>query len=811
MRKTGKRKYLMFGLLFLLVTFLVYTFIFKEINHWVTYIAIFLLGYFVTMLYTDFAIYNYNIKIEWLESRLKLWNTISYKVKLAGENAFNKMPIGIVVYDDKKIIQWANPYAKKIFQSRLVERRISIINNDLHNKILLSNEFDIMIYNRIYSCSVLRDDNILYLVDKTDFHDLENKYLDKMQVVGILNLDNLDQALSTYDAQEKTKQIGNIIGILSSWSNRHNIYLRGYSEEQYLLLMSRSQFDVIIEEQFKILDEIQEYCSRQNLRISASIGMASKEESIVDLVELAELQLEFAMSRGGNQAVVYDYGQVNYYGGKTSGIENRSPIYVRVKTEDLLELINKASNVVVMGHNGMDADAFSSCLAIAKIVETQDKKVNVVFDEEFIDQTIKIVYEEIKTEHVHILDYMNPSKEVLPMMKEDTLLIIVDCQYQHLLMNDKIFKKAKSVAILDHHRRSNTAIDNYKFLYSQPSASSTIELIIEMFDFIPEEVKITPIEASYMLMGIIVDTSNLMFRTSYRTFNVLSKLQKLGAEMVQAQRYLREDFDEYTKRMSILKNLEIIDDVYGIALCDEEEIHERQFIAKITDSIISINGIKAAFCIGKIGAEEIGISARSLDELNVQVLMERMGGGGHFNNAATQIKDFTISQVKEMLLLQIRTATDKGEQNMKIILTEDVKGKGKYGDIIDIPAGHANFLIRSKQAILASADNVKHLEDAKNKERLEAEKFLETMNELKGEIESKPITIYVNVGKEGKLFGAVSSKQIVETYKTVHNIVLDKRKMFFEKDIDAVGTYKIVIQLHKETKATMTVNVVEKE
>lgn len=811
MRKTRKRKYIIFSLLVLTIIFLLYTFIFREVNRWLTYGVIFFFGYLLTMVFSDFAIYNYTKKIEWLENRLKLWNTISYKVKLAGENAFNKMPIGIIVYDDKKVVQWANPYAKKIFQSQLVERRISIINNDLHNKILLSNEFEIMIYNRVFSCSVLRDDNILYMVDKTNLNSLENKYFERMQVVGIINLDNLDQALSTYDAQEKTKQIGNIMGILGNWSSRNNIYLRGYSEEQYLLLMNRLQLDKIIEEQFKVLDEIQEYCLRQNLRISASIGVASKEEEITELVKLAEEQLELAMGRGGNQAVVYDYGQVNYYGGRTSGVENRSPIYVRVKTEDLLELVNKANNIVIMSHQGMDADAFSSCLALAKIIDTQDKQAFIVFDEELVDQTIKIVYEEIKTEHVHILDYMRTSKEILSIMNDDTLLIIADCQYQHLLMNEKIYKKAKKIAIIDHHRRSNTAIANYKFLYSQPSASSTIELILEMLDFIKEEVKISPIEASYMLMGVIVDTSNLMYRTSYRTFNVLSRLQKLGAEMAQAQRYLREDFEEYTKRMNILKNLEIINQVYGVVLCNEADIHERQFIAKITDSIITISGIKAAFCIGRIGEKEIGISARSLDEINVQVLMEHLGGGGHFNNAATQMKDVTISEVKELLLAQIGTIIDKGEQNMKIILTKDVKGKGKAGDIIDIPSGHANFLIRGKQAILATADNVKHLEVEKDKERIEAEKLLEDMNELKAEIEAKPITIAVNVGKEGKLFGTVSSKQIVEEYKLEHNITFDKRKMLFEKDIDAVGTYKIAIQLHKEVKAMMTVNVVEKE
>ena len=811
MKKSNIMKYFTIILLIFCTAFLLYTFIVKEISPILTYIAIFLLGYTITVLISNMINYSNTKKIEWLESRLKLWNTISYKVKLAGEHAFSKMPIGIIVFDEKKIVQWANNYAKKIFQSQLVERKIPVINKDLHNKILLSNEFDIMLYGKVFSCSVLREDNILYLMDKTSLNALESKYYEKMQVAGIINLDNLDQALATLDAQEKTKQISSIIGILGEWTSKNNIYLRGYSEEQYLILMNRAQLEGVVEEQFDILDDVQDYCYKENLRITASIGIASKDVGIIELVELAEKQLALAMNRGGNQAVVFDDGQTNYYGGRTTGVENRSPIYVRVKTEDLVELIKKTDKTIVMSHSGMDADAFGASLAIMKIVKSLDKEGYVVFDEEAIDQTIRIVYEEIKNEHIYILDYLKTSKEILPMMTDNTLLIITDCQYQHLLINEKIYKKAKRIAVLDHHRRSNTAISNYEFLYSQPSASSTIELIVEMLDFLETEVEISPIEASYMLMGVIVDTSNLMYRTSYRTFNVLSRLQKMGAEMSKAQRYLREDFKEYMQRMSILNNLEVIDEIYGIALCDEDEIHERQFIAKITDNIISVSGIKAAFCIGKICEGEVGISARSLDEINVQVIMEKIGGGGHFNNSATQIKDVTIKEAKEMLLAQIKGAVDKGGQDMKIILIKDVKGKGKAGDIIDIPAGHANFLIKGKQAILATVDNVKHLEVEKDRERVEAEKFLEDMRELKNKIEASPITIGVHVGKEGKLFGTVSGKQIVDEYKAQYNIQLDKRKMLYEKDIDTIGTHTVVIQLHKEVKANITINVVEKE
>lgn len=811
MKRSNQIKYI-FSIIFLIsISYLIYVAVTKNQNTILFYSAIFLTGFSVSVLISILSGNSRSKKIEWLESRLSLWNTISYKVKIAGENCFTQLPIGIIIFDEKKIIQWANDYAKKIFKSQLVERKISIINKDLHNKILLSNEFDLTLYDKVFNCSVLRDNNILYLLDKTNLNNIEIRYNERMQVAGIINLDNLDQALSTLDAQEKTKQISSIIGILGEWSNKHNIYLRGYSEEQYLLLMNRVQLNEIIKEQFKVMDDVQEYCYKENLRITASIGIATKDVGIVELVQLAEQQLELAMNRGGNQAVVYDNEQINYYGGKTTGVENKSPIYVRVKTEDLVEMVKASDKVVIMTHSGMDADAFGSALAIAKICRALNINSYIAFNEEAIDQTIKIVYEEIKREHIYLLDYLKDPREILSMMTDQTLLVIADCQYQQLLIDQRIYKKAKRTAILDHHRRSNTAISNYQFLYSQPSASSTIELIVEMMDFLEYEIEISPIEASYMLMGVIVDTSNLMYRTSFRTFNVLSKLQKLGAEMAKAQRYLRENFDEYIQRMTILNGLEIIDGIYGIAVCSEHEIHQRQFIAKVTDNIIAVNGIKAAFCIGMIGENEVGISARSLDEVNVQVIMERLGGGGHFNNSATQIKDITIEDAKQMLIEQFHKGIDEGGQNMKIILTKDVKGKGKTGDIIDIPSGHANFLIRGKQAILASTDNVKQLELVKDKQKVEAEKHLEEMKELKIQLEQSPITIGVNVGKEGKLFGTVSSKQIVEEFKNQYNIQLDKRKMLYEKDIDAVGTYTIVIQLHKEVKANLTINVIEKE
>lgn len=793
------------------VCFILYSLLGKEINKFLTYGVILLFGVCITLILNSIFQDSIMKRTNWLENRLKLWNSISYKVKIAGEKSFSDMPLGIIVFNDKKRIEWANDYAKSIFLSELVEREIVNMNKELYNKILLYDDFDIDLYGRIFSCTLLRNDNILFLSDKTDLKSLERKYDERTLAIGIINLDNLDQALNVLDAQEKTLHISNIMGIIANWCDSHQIYLRGYSEEQYLIIMDKVQVVELTNEKFKVLDDIREYCSKENLRISASIGVACEDCPILNLTSLAEEQLMLALNRGGNQVVVYIDGNITYYGGKTSSIENRSPIYVRVKTEDLVDLVKESSNVYVMSHESTDADAFGASIAMTKLVRTLDKECHIVFDEKKADQTVTIVYDEICREHMNLVDMFVSPREALSNINENTLLVVLDCQYEQMLIDERVYHKVKRVAVIDHHRRNNNAINEYLFLYNQTSSSSTVELVVEMYEFLENEVELTPMEASLMLLGIIVDTSNLMYRTSYRTYNIMGKLQMKGAENAKVQRFLRENFDKYVERMTILGNMEIVDGQYGIAVCPEEDIHQRQFLAKIADNVITINTIKAAFCIGKIGENEIGISARSLDETNVQTIMEKLGGGGHFNNAACQIPNISLNDAKEKLIEVLKNMDNGEDKNMKIILVSDVKGKGKKGDIIDIPAGHANYLIKGKQAILATSDNIKLLEAQNEKDKEEAEKHLQEMRKLKEVVEASPISIAVRVGKEGKLFGTVSTKQIIEEYKNQYNISLDKRKILSEKEIDALGTYKIPIQLHKDVKAVITLNVVEKE
>jgi ribosomal protein L9 len=811
MKEYKKNQYIITFTLIASIALIVSSF-FTNLPQFVTYFAFAFGGFAISLEVVYISFYNKNKKLNFLENRMKLWNGISYRVKNAGETAFNEMPLGILVFNDDLDIQWANNHSKDIFLSPLLGRNIKNLDKELAMKILdKEKDFNITLYGRVYTGQLLVNDNVLYLTDITEKLAVMNKYQNRIMAIGIVNLDNLDSAFGSLDAQEKSYQISNLIGILSEWSEKYDISLTGYSEERYLLIMDRGTVDELMKDNFDILDKVKEYTRKENLRLTASIGLSCTDVNPIELVNEATTQLNMALNRGGNQAVVKINEEIIYFGAKTESFEARNSVSIRIKTEELSELVLKSNKIIIMSHSDMDADAFGASIAIRKVCKAIGKEAKIVFDSKLVDFSVANIYDSIIKQHVNLLTAFITPKDAIMQINDETLLIIVDCQYQNILMEEKVYKKASKIAIIDHHRRNVSAISNYNFIYTQPSASSSVELIIEMTDYLdPEKLDISSIEATWMLMGVTVDTNNFIYRTTSRTFNVLAKLQAYGANMSKVQKYLREDFSDYVKKISVLNNIENVDGIYGIAICDDE-IYQRSFLAKIADEIVMVNNFKIGFCIGKVSDDEIGISARSLDEANVQVIMERLGGGGHFNNAATQIKNVDISGARNMLINTLRDNTGEGDKHMKVILIKDVKGKGKARDIIDIPAGHANFLIKSAQAIEATPDNIKHLEYEKTLEKQTQEKQLKDMQDLKNRIEASPLKIGVKVGKSGKLFGSVSTKLIAEEFVNQHKIEIDKRKILSDKDVDTLGTHKIPIQLHKEVTATITVYVVEKE
>ena len=809
----GFKKYNIALIIIIILSFLTVVFLYLMSPSQYKYYIVGLIGFgalLTGLLISNLSLYKQIRESAYQKQKLQLWNSISYRVKNAGETSFNEMPLGIILFNDEFVIEWANNYAKKIFSSELVERNFSNLDKDFADKISKRiPQFTITIYEKVYSCEHMLRDHVIYLNDITNETNVINKYKERTMALGILNLDNLDLSMATIDAQEKALQMSHLIGILTSWCEEYNISIKGYTDERYMLIMDYKTLNKVMEKEFNVLANVKNYCDKEGLRITASIGVVCDDKSATELMKDAETQLDLALSRGGNQAIVSRDGETLFFGAKSEAMESRTPSFIRVKTAELVDLVNRYNNVYIMAHKYMDADAFGACLGASKICQACGKKAKIVFDEELVDATVKEIYSSIRNTYASCLDSLIESDDASKKIKDKDLLILVDCQYQKLVMSDKVYKKARHIAIVDHHRRNPDAIADYESLYTLPSASSAVELIVEMLEFVDQnKYEITPDEAMWMTMGIMVDTNNFMFHTTYRTFNALARLQKFGADMSKAQKYLRENSVEYMKKIQFLNNLLITKDGYGIITCDEG-IYERAFIAKIADNAISVASVKAAFCIGRYEKNAINVSARSLDEENVQVIMEKMGGGGHFGVAATQIKDATIEEVKQKLLEVLESSRTVVEDTKKVILMKDVNGKGKVNDIIELPVENANFLIRNDQAVEATRENVKKYEIDRINAIEAEEKELKAKQELKESIEQKTIKVVAKVDNLGKLKKNVPIKKFIEQFNQENDLDLDYHKVVSEVELNALGTYKIRIQLHNEVEATITVYVIE--
>jgi ribosomal protein L9 len=401
-------------------------------------------------------------------------------------------------------------------------------------------------------------------------------------------------------------------------------------------------------------------------------------------------------------------------------------------------------------------------------------------------------------------------EEALRMMNENSLLIVVDSQSPKIVMSPEVLEKTQKLIVIDHHRVGEESFDA-DFSFIEPYASSTIELVMELLNFynLEDEMDITPLEATIMYGGLIVDTNNFSYRTSSRTFEVASKLKELGADITEAKLWLRRDLLRTLEINRLLNKVDIFLERFAFVVTTEV-YDDRILLAQVAEALLSINGIDAAFMISRLGNDTVGVSARSYQQVNVQLLMEALGGGGHLNSAAAQVKNQSVADVYEQLKTYLELEYGGGGEIVKVILLEDVKGKGKKDDVIEVASGYGQFLVTQKKALIANEENLAALNKAKEEAFEAQQRHLDLMKKLKAEIDGKKVTLGIQIGQDGKLFGAVTTKQIVEAFDAAHHIIIDKKKVELSSEINSVGIYTASVQLHKDVKAVFEVHIVEK-
>jgi len=775
---------------------------------------ILLVGSLVLIFVAIYVTLNYQNrqKVKTLQNRLSMWTKLSYHVNQVGDEVFNELPIGIIALDEDFEIKWANPHAKTIFDAKIMGKDLKDVHPQLHlaamnNKI----QFIIQVKNESYDVTYRAEYKFFYLFNVTDRETVKQRYNEQIPALGIIYLDNLDEALGSMDVSEQSSLKGEYLAAIADWANKYNGFLKPYSDERLVVVLSRKQLNLMIQDKFDILDKVRLISTQNQVRVSISMGIASWDVNYEELGIYAQNAIELAEKRGGDQVVVNIQDQkIAYFGAKNDASAKNSRVGVRINAQTIKDFIEKSSNVIIMGHNQADLDAFGSMIAVYHMAKASKKLAYLVVDVPKLDKTVQQIFEIVKADLPALVENCYDSESIIKQITTDSLLIVVDTQSPKMVMNPDILEKVGKLIVVDHHRASEESF-NSLFSFIEPYASSTIELMMELLNFynMEDEIKISPLEATIMYGGLVVDTNNFSYRTGARTFEVAAKLKDLGADVTSVKLWLRRDLMRTLEINNLLGNVEIYLERFAFVITSD--IYEdRILLAQVADAALQINGVDAAFMIARMNQNTIGVSARSYQNINVQILMEALGGGGHLNSAAAQIKDKSVHDVYDELKNYIDLEYGGGGEPVKVILLEDVKGKGKKEDVIEVAGGYGQFLVTQKKALLATDENLAELNRAKEEAFEENQRHIDLMKKLKAEIDNKKVTLGIQIGQDGKLFGSVTTKQIVESFEKEHHILIDRKKIEISSDINSIGIYTATVSLHKDIKAQFEVHIIEK-
>ena len=585
---------------------------------------------------------------------------LSYKINKGSQDASIKMPIGMLLLDDNGEIQWINPYLQKYFERKeLLGFKLEVIDPELANivKNLNDDKDNVVHWKDKYFQTVYHNDiGMLYMMDITEYALIKETYLDERPVFGQIFVDNFAEVSQSLSDRKKSNLNNFVTNQLTSWANHNNIYLKRVSSDRFVAFLDKNILSELEKTKFEIIDRVRETTAQQNTPLTVSMGFSyaddtQEEMNYGEIAKFAQDNLDLALGRGGDQVVVRSKNEeTRFYGGKSNPLEKRTRVRSRMVSQALENLIAEADQVMVMGHQYPDMDCIGGCLGIRRIATMHGKTSWIVTNPEQYSHDIKKLMEVIKDNERLSSAIVNPEMAEA-LLTENTLVIIVDVSKPSLCAAPSIVKKANKLVIIDHHRRGEEFPENPDLVYIEPYASSAGELITELLEYQSEDAeKLQPIEATTLLAGIIVDTRNFTLRTGSRTFDTASYLKSVGADTILIQRLLKENVDTYLMRSHLLNSLEMLPNNVGIVYGEENTVYPTVVAAQTADMMLSMENIDASFVVTKRNDGRVGISARSLGNKNVQRVMEKMGGGGHLSNAATQLSDITIEDAIRQLI-----------------------------------------------------------------------------------------------------------------------------------------------------------------
>ena len=499
----------------------------------------------------------------------------------------------------------------------------------------------------------------LFLVDDTAARLAIQEVDDQSVVVGFVYIDNYEEAVDTLEDVRKSLLVALIDRKVTKYFAAIDGICSKMEKDKYLIVMRKKALRQLEEDHFDLLEDAKTVKIGNEMAITLSIGIGLDGLSFTQNYEFARNAIDLALGRGGDQAVVKNSDNITYYGGKSRQVEKSTRVKARVKAQALKEIISARDTVFIMGHRLGDPDSFGAALGIYRIAETLGRKAHIVINERTISlrQVLSLFDKNENYDKEMIID----SVHALEYVTDNSALVVVDTNKPSLTECPELLKRCKSIVVLDHHRQGKEVIENATLSYVEPYASSACEMVSEILQYTGENIKVRPEEADAIYGGIVVDTNNFTNRTGVRTFEAAAFLRRCGADVTRVRKLFREDVASYRAKADAVSRAQIYRDIYAISVCNGDDVQSPTVVgAQAANDLLDIKGVKASFVMTRYHGI-IYISARSIDEVNVQLIMEKMGGGGHLNIAGCQLENVTIEEAIDTLKATISKMTEAGE------------------------------------------------------------------------------------------------------------------------------------------------------
>lgn len=540
-----------------------------------------------------------------------------------------------------------NNYLTKI----LTDVKAEIKNNDKKEKIYDEIKIDKKTYKLYGDYMPLRDEYIItiYFVDDTRLVELENLFDNKDMYIGMIMIDNYEEIIQRIPDEEKPQLMAEIEKSLYNWASEFKGLILKAERDTFVCIFEKKYMKEIEDRKFDILDTIKELQPSDRMQFTLSIAISNDGTNNLEKYKTAQASLDIVLGRGGDQAVIHEGDKYTFFGGRTQELEKRTKVKARIISHALEGLIQESSNIMIMGHSNSDMDCMGASMGIYRLATTLNKQANIILNTN--GNNVGTFLKELKEDSQYKSLVIEP-QEAISKIDDDTLLVIVDTNKKNYIESLEVLEKANKIVVVDHHRRSPDYIETATLTFHEVYASSASELVTELIEYAHSEVELSNIEAEALYAGIMMDTKNFTFKTGVRTFEAAAYLRKCGVDIIKVKKWFQSDLDTYNKISSIIGKAELVYDSIAISIYEEHDNEANVVCAKAADELLTISNITASFVLGKLD-DKICISGRSIGDINVQVILEKLGGGGHITLAGAQVEGMDIFEAKQELINRI--------------------------------------------------------------------------------------------------------------------------------------------------------------